>query len=58
MQIWIGASDVTFDEELVCAIEICIRPSVHELRTWAWLKVNIEGLVLEKSNVCYKKLTP
>ena len=35
--------DVTFDEELLCAIEICIQPSVHELRRWAELKV---GLVI------------
>ncbi len=31
-----------------------IRPSVQELHRWAWLKVNTEGVVLEKSNVCYK----
>ncbi len=47
-------SGVTFDEELLCAIGNCIRPSVQELRGWARLKVNTEGLVLEKSNVCYK----
>ena len=46
--------DVTFDEELLCAIKICIRPSVHELRRWAELKVNTEGLVLKKPNVCYE----
>ena len=46
--------DVTFDEELLCAIEICIRPLVHELRRWAELKVNTEGLVLKKPNVCYE----
>ncbi len=54
MQMGIGAFDVTFDEELLCAIEICIRPSVQELRRWAGLKVNTEGLVSEKANVCYK----
>ena len=47
-------SDVTFDEELLCAIEICIRPLAHELRGWADLKVNIVGLVLEKQNVFYE----
>ncbi len=34
-------SGVTFDEDLVCAIEICIRPSVQELRRWVDLEVNI-----------------
>ncbi len=51
---WHGASGVTFDEELLCVIGICIRPSVQELRRWAWLKVNTEGLVSEKVNVFYK----
>ena len=48
------APDVTFDEELLCAIEIYIRHSVHELRRWAVLKVNTEGLVLKTQNVCYE----
>ncbi len=58
MQIWIGASDATFDEEFLCAIEIYRRPSVHELRRWVELKVNILCLISQKLNVCYKKLTP
>ena len=51
IQLKYAVPDVTFDEELLCAIEICIRPSVHK---WAELKVNTEGLVLKKPNVCYE----